>query len=125
MHASSSGRSSTGSYYTVYDAVVEEEEVAPDDMAGFWAWHQASSGSWQSSWRSNRHKQRQRTAAQEAASGRGGKGQRDEKQELQQLLSQLDEDTMAGLKAVFGPKLQELNSKEVGEGDSRWLWVWG
>jgi hypothetical protein len=111
MHASSSGRSGMGSYYTVYDAVVEEEEeVAPEDLSGFWAWHQATG---QSSWRANRHKQRQRAqaAAQEAASGRGGP--RDEKQELQQLLSQLDADTMAGLKAVFGPKLQQLNSKEV------------
>jgi hypothetical protein len=100
------------------------EEGNEDDLAGtqgFWAWHQ--SGSWQSSWQANRKKEQRKQAQQqhEQQSRRGQQQQqkqrgrpKSEREELMDVLAQLDTDTIAGLKQVFGSRLQNLQSKEVG-----------
>jgi len=94
------------------------EEGTEDDHAGtegFWAWHQ--SGSWQSSWQANRKKEQRKQAQQQQEQQSRRKQQqrrqpKSEREELMDVLAQLDADTIAGLQQVFGPRLQDLQSKE-------------
>ena len=123
--SSSNGWTSSGSrssYYTVYNVDGVEfivEEGTEDDHAGtegFWAWHQ--SGSWQSSWQANRKQQQRKQAQQQQEQQSRRKQQqrrqpKSEREELMDVLAQLDADTIAGLQQVFGPRLQDLQSKEV------------